>query len=296
MLLNVQEFQRTRELLLGTDIEVLCAAMARLQFGETPDDLPKDVCDLLADLGWVAPGTLDLSERGWFAADCCREYHFWSERNHKLPFATEAPDIARDAFRGKSVLEVGSGSGTNLMSLNETTQEIVGLEPLGIYRQIGSIFAEAHGITDYHVRAGSAEAIPFPDARFDVVICVTSHQYFNIAPALIEIARVLRPDGEAIVIGCTLRPYLWGRLRSVLGGSLRGVRSHLVAAINSVSYMVLRRRVLVGQSKWTTAYPVYPSRNTICTMLQEAGLQVEDVRSIYPETCFRARKIAPAAS
>lgn len=290
MLLNEQEFQHTRELLLSADLDALTAAMTRLHFGDTPDDLPDDLRARLEKLGWITPGTLELSERGWFAADCCREYHYWVERNQKLPFASEAPDIVRAAFRGKSVLEIGSGSGTNLMSLNASTKEIVGLEPLGIYRQIGSIFAEAHGIVDYHVKAGSAEAIPFPDARFDVVVCVTSHQYFNIAPALAEIARVLRPGGEVIVIGGTIKPYLWAGLQSILAGSLRGARALAITTINTVSYMALRRRVLVSESKWTTAYPVYPSRRTICALMKDAGLRIEEVRAIYPETCFRARK------
>lgn len=293
MLLDPSEFQHTRAVLLNTDLDALSAAMTRLHFGEGPETLPRELRAQLEDLGWIDPGTGALSERGWFAADCCREYHFWTERDHRLPFEAEAPDLVRDAFRGKSVLEVGCGSGTNLMSLNDTTREIVGLEPLGIYRQIGSIFAEAHGMTDYQVKAGNAEAIPFPDARFDVVVCVTAHQYFNIAPALTEIARVLRTGGEAVVIGCTLRPYLWGGLRSSLGGSLREVRSHVVTAVNTLSYMALRRRVLVRSSKWTTAYPVYPSRRTICGLMKEAGLRVHEMRSIYPETCFRARKEQP---
>ncbi len=46
----------------------------------------------------------------------------------------------------------------------------------------------------------SNELLPFPDASFDLVMCVQSFQYMNDPDRVVaEIARVLRPGGHALV-------------------------------------------------------------------------------------------------
>jgi ubiquinone/menaquinone biosynthesis C-methylase UbiE len=47
---------------------------------------------------------------------------------------------------------------------------------------------------------GDAQSLPFPDARFDVVVCTNSFHYFrNPQRALGEMARVLRPNGRLVL-------------------------------------------------------------------------------------------------
>jgi len=50
-----------------------------------------------------------------------------------------------------------------------------------------------------HLVEGQIEALPFPDARFDVVVATGVLEYSQLPTALAEIARVLRPGGRAVV-------------------------------------------------------------------------------------------------
>ena len=296
MELTPQELQRTRQIVLASDLPELARIMKLLQAGTAVSRTPAPIRAAAEELGWIESGSSKLTERGWFAADCCREYRFWIERDRQLPFSDSNLNLLPDTFAGKSVLEIGCGSGANLMSLSSVTQDLSGLEPIGIYRQIGTIFSEAERISGLRIVPGQAEAIPFPDARFDVVLCVTAHQYFDISAALQEIARVLKPGGQLIIIGGTFKSYVLGSARSALNGSLRNIRSYLVTIINTLGYTAIRRRVLVGSSKWSTAYPVYPSRRTMRRFISEAGLQLDGPEvPVGIETCFRARKAAGEA-
>ncbi|MGH9393379.1 MAG: class I SAM-dependent methyltransferase, partial [Terriglobales bacterium] len=47
---------------------------------------------------------------------------------------------------------------------------------------------------------GSAEAVPLPDASVDHVICRVALPYCDVATAIAEIARVLRPDGTTVLL------------------------------------------------------------------------------------------------
>lgn len=49
--------------------------------------------------------------------------------------------------------------------------------------------------------AGDAEALPFPDAAFDVVTCrIAAHHFPDVARFLAEAHRVLKPGGRAVII------------------------------------------------------------------------------------------------
>ena len=94
---------------------------------------------------------------------------------------------------GKRLLEVGCGTGLVLARLAPHAAEAVGvdLSPGMLAR------ARGRGLT---VLEGSATALPFADASFDVVCSfkVLAHVP-QIEAALAEVARVLRPSGTAIL-------------------------------------------------------------------------------------------------
>jgi SAM-dependent methyltransferase len=288
MQLSEADLGQARRILLQSDLDQLARLMTRLQFRSAP----AATRTAAEELGWLQPGSDTLTEKGWFGADVCREFVFWLDRDRRLPFGELAPTLETGALAGKSVLEIGSGSGMNLMSLARICPNVVGLEPVGIYRQLGTILAEVEGLGQIRTEAGQAEALPFDDNSFDVVLCVSSHQYFDLRPALDEIARVLRPGGEAILISGTLGSYALGGMRKLaVIRSVKSARSYAVTLVNTLGYRVFGKRVLVRRSKWSTAYPVYPSQRSMARLLAGAGLPLHHAPlRIGTETCFRGRK------
>ncbi len=290
MQLSDDEIRHLRAFLMGTDAFGFARFIANLQLDRGKDSLSASFRDAAVHLGWLHPGEDRFTELGLFAADSCREYCFWRERDRLLPFVDMIPHVVSEHVLGKSVLEIGSGSGMNLLSMASQARAVVGLEPVTIYRQIGAILAELEGYGAVTSVPGRAEDLPFEDGQFDTVLCVTAHQYFDLNPALAEIARVLKPGGEAVLISGTLSGYVKGQANQIFAG-LRPARSYGVTIANTLGYMFLGRRVFTRVTNRTTAYPIYPARWSMRRMMAAAGLElVEPPVRADGEAAFRARK------
>jgi SAM-dependent methyltransferase len=91
---------------------------------------------------------------------------------------------------GKSVLDLGAGTGKFLPLLRKTGARLLAVEPVEAMR---ARLAKAH--SDVEVLAGTADAIPLPDASLDAVVCAQAFHWFATAQALAEIRRVLVLEG-----------------------------------------------------------------------------------------------------
>ncbi len=105
---------------------------------------------------------------------------------------------------GKRVLEVGCGTGELLRSVarDSTAARLVGLDPdQGMIEQAGAKFRAA-GIRAELLR-GYAEALPFPDGSFDVVLSSLMFHHLD-GPtkraALREWRRMLAPGGVLVLV------------------------------------------------------------------------------------------------
>jgi len=97
-------------------------------------------------------------------------------------------------------LDVGCGTGFNVQRLRERGFDVVGLEPAEGMRARAQANNPGAEIVD-----GDAEALPFPDASFDLVLSIEVVRYLaDPARAFAEMARVLRPGGRAIVTAAPL--------------------------------------------------------------------------------------------
>lgn len=115
-------------------------------------------------------------------------------------YVSGRPDYPPEALRwlgevlgvgpGRSMLEVGAGTGKFLPLLEECGGHILALEPVEAMRDL---LARDH--PGVRAIAGTAEAIPLPDASVDVVVCAQSFHWFATAAALAEMRRVLVPGG-----------------------------------------------------------------------------------------------------
>lgn len=168
-----------------------------------------------------------------------------------------------DAVTGR-VVEIGAGTGANFAHYPPTTLEVVAVEPEPYLRR-QAIGAAAHSPVRVSVVDAVADALPFPDACFDVavfslVLCSVPDQ----ASALTEARRVLRPGGE-------LRWY-----------------EHVVADTERLARLQ-RRLDLV----WPRlAGGCHIARHTSAAVV-DAGFEVEDARSFRFEPSRLARPVAP---
>jgi SAM-dependent methyltransferase len=100
---------------------------------------------------------------------------------------------------GRDALDVGCGGGGFLRALGWRGAHAVGLE----IDDAQLARARAAGHDDTALRVGRAEALPFPDASFDLVCCLFSFHHFPAdvqTRAVAEAARVLRPGGALFVV------------------------------------------------------------------------------------------------
>jgi SAM-dependent methyltransferase len=99
-------------------------------------------------------------------------------------------------LRGRQVLDLGAGTGKLTRGLLALGLEVTAVEPLAEMR--------ARIPSGARTLAGTAEAIPLPEASVDAVFAGQAFHWFDHDRALAEIVRVLRPAGTVAL--------LWNRL------------------------------------------------------------------------------------
>jgi SAM-dependent methyltransferase len=91
---------------------------------------------------------------------------------------------------GRTVVELGSGTGKLTRALVRSGAAIVAVEPTVGMRRVFRRELPSTVVVD-----GTAERIPLPDGFADAVVAAQAFQWFRTGPALREIGRVLRPGG-----------------------------------------------------------------------------------------------------
>lgn len=92
---------------------------------------------------------------------------------------------------GKSVLDLGAGTGKFTTLLRQTGALISAVEPVESMRaQLNAL------LPDVRALPGTAQAIPLHAAAVDVVVCAQAFHWFASEAALLEIHRVLKPQGR----------------------------------------------------------------------------------------------------
>ena len=103
-------------------------------------------------------------------------------------------DWLRDALglrAGRTALDLGAGTGKFTPRLVATGASVIAVEPVAQMRaKLSAALPQVRAL------AGTAEAIPLPDASVDAVVCAQAFHWFATANALAEIHRVLKPGGK----------------------------------------------------------------------------------------------------
>lgn len=97
--------------------------------------------------------------------------------------------------KGKRLLEVGHGIGSDLLTFCEHGAEGYGIDITAEHHRLAELNLKHHGI-DAVLKVCDCAAIDFPDTTFDVVYSHgVLHHVENVAPCIAEIRRVLKPGG-----------------------------------------------------------------------------------------------------
>jgi SAM-dependent methyltransferase len=118
-------------------------------------------------------------------------------RFDKLHYLPRLVDF--NAFRGRDVLEVGCGIGTDLVRFARGGAIVSGIDLSQTAIDLARRNFEWHGVAPKELRIGNAEALPYRDETFDVVYGHGVLQYTADAARVVrECHRVLRPQGLAV--------------------------------------------------------------------------------------------------
>jgi ubiquinone/menaquinone biosynthesis C-methylase UbiE len=118
-------------------------------------------------------------------------------RFDKLHYLPRLVDFA--AYRGRTVLEVGCGIGTDLVRFARGGAIVTGVDLSSTAIDLARKNFALHGVNASELRVANGEALPFADNSFDVVYGHGVVQYTADASRLVaECHRVLRPGGDAI--------------------------------------------------------------------------------------------------
>jgi SAM-dependent methyltransferase len=96
---------------------------------------------------------------------------------------------------GRTLLELGAGTGKLTRELVESGARVLALEPVAGMRDVLAQNAPGARLLD-----AVAEAVPLADASVDAVIAAQSFHWFDSEAAAAEVARVLRPGGAVALI------------------------------------------------------------------------------------------------
>ena len=114
---------------------------------------------------------------------------------------------------GESILEVGCGTGVLdrwMAQRTEGRNKIVGVDVNPYFLKEAAALVAKEGMGDLvEFKEGSGEALPFPDASFDLAISSTVIQRLNAEKLLAEMVRVTKPGGRVAVLGHAHDMHRW---------------------------------------------------------------------------------------
>lgn len=101
----------------------------------------------------------------------------------------------------EAVLDVGSGAGHTAIVFARGARNVTAVDITHAMLEQAAILAEKSGVTNINFKYADVEALPFDDDSFDLITCrYSAHHYPDLAKAVCEITRVLRPTGRFLLV------------------------------------------------------------------------------------------------
>jgi len=126
-----------------------------------------------------------------------RQAHLYARsRPHALGDTLQLMVQWAECKGAESVLDVACGCGFCAFALAPAAEKVVAVDITPRMLEEASRLAGQRGISNIEFKEADAEALPFPDARFDIVSCrISAHHFFSPSAFLSESWRVLVPGG-----------------------------------------------------------------------------------------------------
>ncbi|MBP2298466.1 class I SAM-dependent methyltransferase [Azospirillum picis] len=110
-------------------------------------------------------------------------------------------DAALQGGAATRILDLGCGGGHVSYRAARHATEVVAVDLTPEMLEVVAQTAAERGLTNIATREAAAEALPFADGHFDVVLCrFSAHHWHGFEAGLREARRVLTPRGKAIFI------------------------------------------------------------------------------------------------
>jgi len=179
------------------------------------------------------------------------------------------------------VVELGAGTGKLTRAVAGLGVRVVAVEP-----DPRMLAVLAGTCPDVSVHEGTAERIPLPDASVDAVVVASAWHWMDPDTAIPEIARVLRPSGQLIIV--------WNRRdRSVSWvADLEDARMRITGGDDFVEQRIrhylddawlpesaLFGRVVIGDLRWNAAV----TREDVARMMTTYGAYISAPEDRKPE-------------
>lgn len=150
-----------------------------------------------------------LNPHGSFEGRSSRLYDVVARRFLRGLYRRIAEDIVIAAPMGGAVLDVGTGPG---VLLAEIARDRPDLRVTGIDLSADMVAAAERNISEFGgrvtARVGDVTDLPFADGTFDLIVTSFSlHHWDDVAAAVPELARVLRPGGRLYVYDFKRAPF-----------------------------------------------------------------------------------------
>lgn len=115
---------------------------------------------------------------------------------------------------GERVLDLATGTGITAIAARERGAQVTGVDLTPELLAVARSKALDAGFDDLRFQEGDAEALPFEDASFDVVVSTCGHMFAPDQPKVaVEMARVTRPGGRVVFLAWTPEGGLGGWFR-----------------------------------------------------------------------------------
>jgi ubiquinone/menaquinone biosynthesis C-methylase UbiE len=154
--------------------------------------------------------------------------NYTTSRFHADPARMEELAALAQPRPGDLCLDVATGTGNSAFALAPAARFVIGLDLTPQMLEQARKAAAARGVDNVAWTLGDASRLPFSSDLFDVyTVRAAPHHFLDLAAALSEATRVLKPGGRAAFIDCSPPPAAREALHAIeVGRDPSHVRSY----------------------------------------------------------------------